>query len=338
VYLPHVGPEPVSGLTLEEAEEAVRRAYTERLKIIKPGSQRPVVVSLIRPRRVRVLVFRHDLLQNAFNAYLDNPIVVTDVGVSGGTHLLGGSNTGSGYIADLPADANDILTALAMTGGFPGTNAAREVLIYRAYFKGDADQAALRHQLEAVRPGCAPPWGQVVRIPLRLRPGEGPAFGPEDVTLHAGDLVFVESRPVCTFYTAGLLPPGEFLLPRDYDLDVVKAIARVRGPLINSAFAQSNLSGNIIPHGFGNPSPSLLVVLRETPDGGQIPIRVDINRALRDPRERIPVRPGDVLILQETPGQAIGRWVSQTFNFTGFWQIFRSNRTLGIGAVSVPGS
>jgi hypothetical protein len=242
-------------------------------------------------------------------------------------------------MADLPGDANDVLTALALTGGFPGSNAANEVVIYRDSFQGDQDRAALQRQLAALGPGGRPACaGPVVRIPLRLKPGEEPAFRPEDVVLRPGDTVFVEARPVCTFYTAGLLPPGEFILPRDYDLDVVKAITRVRGPLVNSAFAQSNLSGNIIPHGFGNPSPSLLVVLRETPDGGQIPIRVDINQALRDPRQRIPVRPGDVLILQETPGQAIGRWISQTFNFTGFWQIFRSNRTLGIGAVSVPGS
>jgi hypothetical protein len=337
LLLPLVEPVPVQGMTIPEAQEAVRKAYTVTKQILQPDEQWRIIVSLVQPRRVRVLVFRHDILLNAFNATLNNNYVVTDIGVlGGGTQLVGGSNTGAGYVADLPADSNDVLTALAMTGGFPGTNAAREVVIYRAYFKGDPDPAALQRLPEVVRPGCPPSGGQVVRIPLRLRPGEEPAFRPEDVLLHPGDLVYVESRPVCTFYTAGLLPPGEYALPRDYDLDVVKAIARVRGPLVNGAFAQSNLSGTIIQRGIGNPSPSLLVVLRETPGGGQIPIRVDLNRALRDPRERILVQPGDVLVLQETPGQALVRYFTQNFNFNLISRVIQTDRTTGTINLSVP--
>lgn len=338
VSLPLVGAEPVAGLTLTEAEEAIRKAYTQKKEIINPDRPRPLVVSLMRPRRVRVLVFRHDLLLNAFNANLNNQYVVTDVGMlQGGTHLVGGSNTGSGFMADLPGDQCDILTALSMTGGFPGSNAAKEVVIYRDCFKDDQEREAFLRQLSAQCPGSKPDWMKsVVRIPLRLNPGETPTFRPQDIMLHPGDAVLVEARSPGTFYTGGLLPPGEFVLPRDYDLDVVKAIARVRGPLVNSAFAQSNLSGNIIPHGFGTPSPALLTVLRETPDGGQIRIRVNLNQALRDPRERILVRSGDILILQETPCQAIGRYFSQVFNFAGFGQVFQSSRSLGVASTSVP--
>jgi hypothetical protein len=65
---------------------------------------------------------------------------------------------------------------------------------------------------------------------------------------------------------------------------VVAAVARVRGPLVSGAFNQSNLSGLIIPVGIGNPNPSLLTVLRRTPGGGQIPIRVDLNRSSRPAR------------------------------------------------------
>lgn len=338
VSLPLVGAEPVTGLTLAEAEEAIRKAYTEKRDIIKAERPRALIVSLIRPRRVRVLVFRHDLLLNAFNANLNNQYVVTDVGMlQGGTHLVGGSNTGSGFMADLPGDQSDVLSALSMTGGFPGSNAVKEIVIYRDCFKDDQDREAFLRQFAAQCLGSEPGWTKsVVRIPLRLNPGETPAFRPEDVVLHPGDAVLVEARPPGTFYTGGLLPPGEFVLPRDYDLDVVKAIARVRGPLVNSAFAQSNLSGNIIPHGFGTPSPALLVVLRETPDGGQIRIRVDLNQALRDPRERILVRSGDILILQETPCQAMGRYFSQVFNFTGIGQVFQSSSSLGVAGASVP--
>src|SRR5208282_1258501 len=118
----------------------------------------------------------------------------------------------------------------------------------------------------------------------------------------------------------GLLPAGEHILPRDYDLDVVKAIARVRGPLINGAYGTNNLSGTLIEPGIGGPSPSLLTVLRRAPDGSSVNIYVDLNRAMCDARERILVHPGDVLILQEKPSEAMSRYVTQTFfNFNVLW-------------------
>ena len=71
----------------------------------------------------------------------------------------------------------------------------------------------------------------------------------------------------------------------------------------------------MIRPGIGNPSPSALTVIRRTPGGGQVSIFVDVNRALRDPRERIIVQPDDILILQETVGEAISRYVADVFNF-----------------------
>src|SRR5262249_41434103 len=136
-----------------------------------------------------------------------------------------------------------------------------------------------------------------------------------------GDVVFLEARERDTFYTGGLLPSGEFVLPRDRDLDVVEAIARVRGPLLNGAFATNNLAGNLIEPGIGSPSPSLLTVLRRTPGGGRLPIRVDLNRALTEPQESLRVQPGDVLILQEKPSEALARYFTHTFfNFSFAWQ------------------
>jgi len=41
-----------------------------------------------------------------------------------------------------------------------------------------------------------------------------------------------------------------------------------------------------------------LIVVRKLPCGGQLPIRVDLNRALQDPTHRILVQPGDTLILR----------------------------------------
>jgi hypothetical protein len=154
---------------------------------------------------------------------------------------------------------------------------------------------------------------------------------PEDVALGDGDVVYVPARDHEVFFTGGLLPPGVHTLPRDRVLDVVEAVSLVRGPLVNGAFGGSNLSGDLIRPGIGNPSPGLLAVVRKTPGGGQINIMVDLRTALREPAERIAVRPGDMLILQEFPGQAMARYLSQTvFNFNLFWQVFRTSNATGI--------
>ena len=76
----------------------------------------------------------------------------------------------------------------------------------------------------------------------------------------------------------------------------------------------------------GNPSSTLLVVVRRTPNCGQIPIVVDLGEALRHPQERILVQAGDLLLLQEKPSEALARYFYQTFfNFNLFWQVFRSS-------------
>ena len=64
-------------------------------------------------------------------------------------------------------------------------------------------------------------------------------FRPTDVVLRSGDTVYVEGREAEVFYTAGLAGSGQFSLPRDYDLDVLQAIALVRGPLVNGGFSQN---------------------------------------------------------------------------------------------------
>jgi hypothetical protein len=150
-------------------------------------------------------------------------------------------------------------------------------------------------------------------------------------------VVFLEARDEPLFFTAGLLPPAAHVLPRDRDLDVVEAVALARGPLINGAFGGSNLSGDLVKPGIGNPSPTHLVVLRRTPGGGQVPIAVDLCRALNEPSERILVKAGDVLILQEQPEEALARYFSQTFfNFDMVWQVFHSRWATGVIDVSAP--
>jgi protein involved in polysaccharide export with SLBB domain len=320
VVLPSVEPIRVQGLTIREAQERIRRAYTVEKAILKTGRER-VIVTLLRRRLYQILVIREDAPGTPAAAPSTAGSTRAIGFTIGAAATPGGTRRGTGQAVDLPAYENDVLHALTLTGGLPGTDAVNEVVIERASFKGDRERAALLDGLGALPPGCDPRsalgrHGPILRIPLRLRPGEVPPIRPEDVVLRTGDIVYIQARQAEFFYTAGLLPAGEYVLPRDYDLDVVKAITRVGGPLVTGGINTLNISGSLYPTPFGFPSPSLLTVVRQTPDGGQVPIRVDLNRALRDPRERLLVQAGDVLILQETPGQAFARWFSQEFNFT----------------------
>jgi hypothetical protein len=125
-------------------------------------------------------------------------------------------------------------------------------------------------------------------------------------------------------------------LPRDEDLDVIQAISLIGGPLVNGGVSGNNLTGAIGAAGLGNPSPSLLTVLRKTPDGQQVPIRVDLREALRDPQESLLVQAGDMLILQETPGQAFARYLSGIVDLSIIGEIFSRQDASGVGAVNLP--
>ena len=97
-----------------------------------------------------------------------------------------------------------------------------------------------------------------MRIPLRLWPDEPLPFTPKDVILHTGDVVLVEARQKDLYYTGGLLPSGEFPLPRDHDLTVIEAITQIGGPLVNGGINGNNLSGRLVAPGIGSPSPRCL--------------------------------------------------------------------------------
>lgn len=58
-------------------------------------------------------------------------------------------------------------------------------------------------------------------------------------------------------------------------------------------------------------SASVVVVLRQLPDGGQIPIKVNLYKAMRNPAERILIQPGDFIILQYTPIEAVGAFIER---------------------------
>src|SRR5207302_2189217 len=118
------------------------------------------------------------------------------------------SRRGTGIPLDLPAGDNDVLTALARSGGLPGLDASNTVVIQR----GEPPQSS-----EGTTVAQAAETQQQIRIPLRMRDNDPLPFKADDIVLKTGDIIFIESRETEVYYTGGLLPVGEFVLPRDYD-------------------------------------------------------------------------------------------------------------------------
>jgi hypothetical protein len=119
-------------------------------------------------------------------------------------------------------------------------------------------------------------------------------------------------------------------------LTVVEAIIKSGGSVLNGGVNTSNLNGAVIQSGVGNPSPSQLSIVRKTPNDGQVVIRVDLNDALRDPRENILIQDGDVLVLQESPDEAITRYFSQVFQADVFVRWLSRSDAQGSASLVVP--
>jgi protein involved in polysaccharide export with SLBB domain len=324
IALPGVEKLSVKGLTVGEVRDAVIKLYNPNPNLIRVVKDQ-VQVTHMYARQHQVLVFRQE--GSTFAAGQDGPVLT--------------SKRNTGHLVDLPAYQNDVLQALARTGGLPELDAYNEIIIYRGGMKGRQKLEAMK-QLDKAKAGSdlsqLGVWtGETIRIPLRLPAGAPMPFGPEDVVLRSGDVVFLEGREEQVFFTGGLLPPGKHVLPRDHDLDVLEAIMQVRGPLYNGAFGGSNLSGTLIAPGLGSPSPSMVTVVRRVPGRGQVPIVVDLRSALKYEQERLVLRPGDMLILQEKPGEAVARYLSQSFfNFTVAWDVLRSSNAVGILNAAAP--
>ena len=220
------------------------------------------------------------------------------------------------------------MRAINAAGGPPGLSAKNEITVLRN-LKGKAlapqtyADAGSRRQLVQS--------GEVVqiKIPLRLYPEQPITVREEDIILRTGDIVLIEARDTEYFITAGVTGAAQFPLPRDYDLNVIEAIAQIRGPLLNGGYTQNAFIAQSVNTGIGNPSPSLVTVLRRAPNNRQIPIRVDLNRAFTDPRERLLMQPGDILVLQERPGEASARYFTQTFRFNTFTNFLRAGDLTG---------
>jgi protein involved in polysaccharide export with SLBB domain len=479
ISLPLIKPLHVRSMTLTQVEEAIRKSYTIDKQILQAGQDR-ILVSLQRPRMYTVLVIRQEGS-------------TTESGQGGmGGIMLGAVKRGTGKLVKLPAGENDVLHALAETGGLPGLDARNEIVILRRrkaasgancpqvpefHGRGGDSTTNLIRQTSGVRggdgfghtpvhaptprtpvnipsgrvvaqrdpspppvsrtpapqigappaadftvpspwegqppgliqpgvrtpsgvrpmppvaapvspsptpvPHQAPPtshppttppalisptpaspgapklprppmhpapeppspavpyqgplpsqiqgfdWASpdamrfvdwngknrdVIRIPVRMAPGEQPQVTEQDIILEDGDIVFIESRDTEVFYTGGLLGGGQYQLPRDYDLDVLSAIsiatARQASSTMGGGFA-NRMGGISSMNQDISVSASDVVILRQMPDGNQIPIKTDLNKALRDPKYRIRIQPGDYLILQYKPHEAVAAFVER---------------------------
>lgn len=320
VSLP-LSPEPikVAGLSIVEAEKEIKRHYIEVWQILKPENA-SVSVTIQKQRTNAVYVLRQDSGSVTFG--------------QGG---LNNTKRGTGIVLDLQFNESDVATALSRTGGLPGLDAKNEVLIFRGAYRPGKDGQLVMPDLKKIKTGktvltkdAEGNTGlEVVRIPLRLKPGAVVPYLPEDVRLGDGDAVFIETRETELYYTGGLLPPGEFTLPRDYDLDVLEAVGQAHGPLFNGAQSATNFGGTFVGGGLGSPNPTCLTIVRQWHEGKSVIIRVDLAKALVDPRERILVKPGDFLILQESFGESFARYITQTFNFNYFSSILNTTNSTG---------
>ncbi len=299
VDLPLVGRLQLAGLTLPEATTAVKNAYREK-KVTKEENER-VTVSLVTARVHRIVVLREDTPSSAVSLVKPGQV----------DHI----HRGSADVVDLPVYENDVLHALSVTGGLPGTDAAREIWVFKRSGLTNP-HAVCREELQARTASFSPDEdcdNQVVRIPLTGCPGEGLPFRASDVIVEEGDVVYVPRREEY-FYIGGLVDGAKIPLPRDEDIDVIEAIALANG----SVGGPLGQGGKVLAG--GSPGhvvkPTRVIILREMPDGRQLPIRVDLARAMVDQKERILIQPDDVLMLQFKPGQAAFNTVLNLVNFS----------------------
>ncbi len=323
--LPLIEPLEVEGLTLEQVRDKIRDAYIDE-DILREEKARPIV-TLIQKRTYNVIVIREDGLGSGTGG---RGINVQDLSAQ---FIRGGSDrSGSGSQVKLDAYENDILHALVETGGLPGLNAKNNVKVLRADRANQGKYREFVRQFYAAQEiykqdpcYCPPPLPEdpsILSIPLRVRPGEFPDISDEDITLTDGDIVYIESRETEVFYTGGLLPGGEFPLPRDYDLDVLGALALAGSGVAGTAqTAGGGISLGRAP--VSGVPPGRVYILRKLPCNQQVAIEVDLSDAINNPASRVLIQPGDVVLLQYKCEEEFINFGIGTFFTFGLAEILR---------------
>src|SRR5262249_40043507 len=150
---------------LVEATDKIREAYTGEHQLLQPG-QEVINVTVIKARSVQALVLREDSIMNwpIFKANSSTLAV----------------KRGSGKAIDLPIYQNDVLHALTETGGLPGSDAGHEVWILRGAQKEnwEAVTSVLDREGDPTKVLSQDTSTRVVRIPLKVLPGEPLIFTP----------------------------------------------------------------------------------------------------------------------------------------------------------------
>jgi len=301
--LPLVEPIHVSGLTLAQATDAIRRAYTVKRRILPEGKDR-IIVTLQRPREYRVLVVREESGGGGGGG-----------GASGGGATTASNKRGTGATVFLPAYENDLLTALTKTGGLPGLDAANEVLIIRGNFQDGAERDTLVARLKSCKEPCECeaefPNASVTKVPLRFFPDQVPNFKQEDIILETGDIVMVQSRDREQFYMGGVLR-GVYQIPRDYDLNILQAISLANGQVAAGGSGLMGTGGGGATSGVFPPSRA--IVIRKLCNGSTVAIRVNTQQALTDQSQQLLIQPEDLIIMQYTLTEEFGNVMVRAFN------------------------
>ena len=144
----------------------------------------------------------------------------------------------------------------------------------------------------------------VVRIPIRIHRGQYPQFNESDITLQDGDVVFIEARETEYFYSGGLLGGGQYILPRDYDLDLVEALSIIEGEA-RAARPTLAIGGPSIMNQDVTVGASQVIIHRKRADGRRLAIKVDLFDALNSPNCPILIQPEDRIYLRYTCPEAV---------------------------------
>lgn len=319
----------VEGMSIIEAEQAIRDAYTVKKEIVKKG-QANISVSMIKKRTYHVCVIREDVsLSNTAGGTITNTANMS-AKTGSGEGYFGSVSRGSAISLELPAYKNDILEALSQSGGLPGLNAKNELIILRKgtadAFGGDGDYlsnspAAFASSVKdhynktGEISGLGSDLG-IVRIPIRVLPNSNPPkLTSEDVTLLDGDVLYIQSRDAEVYYTGGMIKGGVFPIPRDYDIDVLGAIATAGGGIGSTSSDGQARTTFLLP-------PSRILVLRNV-GNQQRAIKIRKKDALRDPSHRILIEPNDVVLLEYTNYEIVFNMLMSTIrlnvNPKDFW-------------------
>ena len=322
----------VEGMSLIEAENAIRTAYTIKKRLL--GSDATISVTLLKKRTINVCVIREDLNLGIDPARSSSPTQLTAQKGTGETYF-GSVGRGSAVSLSLPVYKNDILEALSRSGGMPGLNAKNELIILRKtssdginidegdYLPKDSEAFARSVSDRYNETGSLDSFGSdmgIIRIPLRVLPcEEPPRLTSDDVTLRDGEVLYIQSREAEVYYTGGMLRGGVHAIPRDYDLDVLSAIAAAGGGVGAGVGGTDNTNG-----GRSNflLAPSRILIIRNH-NGRQVAISLKKNDALRDPSSRIYIEPNDVILVEYTNFETLFNVVFSTIrvniNPKDFW-------------------